>query len=338
MKCEECKELLLFYACGELEGKSRAEVEAHIATCAGCAAALEQEKQLLEALVASEPVHDFEVADSPAARLLAECRAGLADALDRLERPSLLARLWQQMRVAEWLTARPALGAAFLILLGIVLGQSVPLLLQRPTPAGGSDAAIPVYGLPESARDLSKLNVEGINWSGTPEGGEVTVRFRQEDPRVLRGTLDNPDVRQLLMHVLENGQRFDSGLRMDSVEALKARSDDAEVRQTLCRTARQDRNPAIRLKAMEAVRSFGEDPQVREALLEALTSDSNPGVRVEAVTALRTMAENGEALPQMAGDARLVAALRKCMQKDPNTYVRLQSAAAMRKINSPETH
>ncbi len=72
------------------------------------------------------------------------------------------------------------------------------------------------------------------------------------------------------------------------------------------------------------------DPQamVRQTLLDALVDDSNPGVRMEAVNALRNMAASG----QMDSDDHSVAVLRERMQKDPNTYIRLQSAAAIRDI------
>jgi HEAT repeat protein len=64
---------------------------------------------------------------------------------------------------------------------------------------------------------------------------------------------------------------------------------------------------------------------VRQTLLGALVEDRNPGVRVEAVDALRGMAEKGDA----PSDDHMVSVLRDRMQNDPNTYIRLQSAAAL---------
>jgi hypothetical protein len=84
----------------------------------------------------------------------------------------------------------------------------------------------------------------------------------------------------------------------------------------------------VRLKALDALN--GAEPQelVRNTLLDALTADQNPGVRIEAINALRSMAEKG----QVTSDQHMISVLRQCMQKDPNTYIRLQSAAAIRDL------
>jgi hypothetical protein len=93
----------------------------------------------------------------------------------------------------------------------------------------------------------------------------------------LTGSLDDSDVRRVLTYVVKNGERFNSGVRLDCLDALKARSQDKEVRSALLEAARKDQNPAVRLKALEALRDSTGEGSVREALLEALQHDSNPG-------------------------------------------------------------
>ena len=87
---------------------------------------------------------------------------------------------------------------------------------------------------------------------------------------------------------------------------------------------------AVRLKALEALN--GSDMQdsdmVLQTVLDALESDQNPGVRIEAVDTLRDMAAKG----QVASDDRALAVLRDRMAKDPDTYIRAQSAAAIREL------
>jgi HEAT repeat protein len=83
----------------------------------------------------------------------------------------------------------------------------------------------------------------------------------------------------------------------------------------------------VRLRALEALRGFEQDDNVRQTLLDALLEDSNPGVRVEAINALRGLAEKGT-----LDDPRLVNVLRDRMQRDPNNYIRMQSAAAIRQL------
>ena len=64
------------------------------------------------------------------------------------------------------------------------------------------------------------------------------------------------------------------------------------------------------------------------ANVKVLLVDDNPGVRVEAINALRAIADRSEAQP----DGELVNVLRDRMQHDSNSYIRMQSAAAMRKL------
>jgi HEAT repeat protein len=100
---------------------------------------------------------------------------------------------------------------------------------------------------------------------------------------------------------------------------------------------------------LDALRdSIGED-SVRETLLEALRHDANPGVRVEAVNLLVRALEGdsldapgSSELPSaevaaLTGDSsvgRVVRALEDLQRRDPNRYVRLRSAAALRQIGS----
>jgi len=84
----------------------------------------------------------------------------------------------------------------------------------------------------------------------------------------------------------------------------------------------------LRLKALEALN--GSEPQdiVRQTLLDALVDDQNPGVRVEAINELRDMASKG----QVVSDDHMISVLRDRSEKDPSTYIRLQSAAAIRDL------
>jgi HEAT repeat protein len=146
------------------------------------------------------------------------------------------------------------------------------------------------------------------------------------------GSPDDADVQRALTFVLENGQRFDSGVRMDSLEVLRTRCVDPEVRRAVCTAALSDRNAGVRIKALEALQGFEEDSTVRQTLIEALQNDSNSSVRVEAINllvdALRTQSSSGSADPKILG------VLRDRLRNDPNRYVRLQSAAALRQIGA----
>ena len=185
------------------------------------------------------------------------------------------------------------------------------------------------------------------------------MQLRAEQPVTLSGSLDDADVRRVLTYVVRNSERFDAGVRLDCLDALKSRIRDVEIRSALLDAARHDQNPAVRMKALEALRDVVGERDVRDALLESLNRDSNPGVRVEAVNLLVRSLEL-ESLPQMpeAPDSdmpmiapnapalaltgadpsvrRVVRALEGLQHSDPNRYVRLRSAAALRQIGPPD--
>jgi HEAT repeat protein len=140
--------------------------------------------------------------------------------------------------------------------------------------------------------------------------------------------VNDNDVKQVLMYVLHNNQRFDPDVRLDAVDLLRARNNDPDVRSALCQAVHTDHNAAVRLKALEALN--GAEPQdlIRQTLLDALVDDQNPGVRVEAINALRDMAAKG----QVDADDHMLSVLRERMRKDPSTYIRLQSAAVIRDL------
>jgi hypothetical protein len=325
MQCNEFERKAVFYACDELAPDERQALEQHAATCAACAASLAHEQELIAAVSAR-------LADEPSPVLLAQCRGDLADALDDASHFGFKRRLMAWLRPATWFVVRPAWSAAICVILGITLGITVPRWLQthdaqsEGTLSAGSMVVRPPSDLSgQDLRSVSRINF--VPGAGAGQSG-VQLYYVGEEPRVLSGTLDDSDVRRALMYVVQNNLQFDSGLRLDSLEALRARSDDADVRSAFCFAARNDRNPGVRLKALEALRGFELEDQVRKTFIDALLRDDNPGVRVEAINALRSVADHSEGKP----DAELLKILRDRMQNDPNSYIRLQSAAAVRKL------
>jgi hypothetical protein len=326
MRCEEFERLVVFFACDELEPAEREAVEQHAAACGACAASLAREKDLIAVVAAHRTVE-------PSAVLLAQCRGELADKLDDLSpaEAGFAQRLKTWLYPQAWMAMRPAWSAALFVLLGIALGITLPrYLLNRDTQSAETASANPVVvRAPSDFSSTDLRTVDRINFvpgAGAVQPG-VELFYRGAQPRVARGSLDDGDVRRALIFVMQDNVLFDSGLRLDSLEALRARSDDAEVRGAICRAARNDANPGVRLKALEALRGFTQEAQVRKTLLDALLRDDNPGVRIEAINALREAAVSQP-------DPELLKVLRDRMNNDPNSYIRLQSAAAVRQIGT----
>jgi len=353
-RCADVAPLLVFYACDEVDPQERKQIDAHLAVCPTCSDQLGQESVFQTAFSGASQAAD---ALDPTGALLAQCRSELSEHLDDLQAPPEQEHWVPFGWVRRWMAVRPALSAAALVLVGIGVGTQVTPWLAL---SGGGDGsgdrlgqAVNVMAPPRiTDEDLSKMAVAGINFAPTADAapGTLQVQVRTEQPLMVIGNVDNTDVRRVLTYVVANGERFDPGVRLDCLDALRARSNDAQVRHALVAAARKDPNAAVRLKALEALRdSIGED-SVREALLEALRHDANPGVRVEAVNLLvRSLEGDSQDGPESASELpstevtslsndssvdRVVRALEDLERSDPNRYVRLRSAAALRQIGT----
>ena len=355
--CAEVAPLLVFYVCDEVSAHERATIDAHLAACEDCRAQLAEERSFQETVGAMP-----QAAESldRASVLLAQCRSELAEKLDDLTTPPVKERAPAFLWLRRWVTLYPAWSGALLVLFGLVAGVESTKWFTGRNDANALDQAVNVRPGPRITQEqLAKMAVAGVNLTPSLGSGTQNVRLQlsAEQPMVLTGDLDDADVRQVLMYVVENGDRFDSGVRLDCLDVLKARAKDVQVRGALLTAVRKDRNPAVRMKALESLRDATSDRMVRETLLEALQQDSNPGVRVEAVNLLVRSLDAGEpdsAVQPVLGDldapehemtaprahgvppdeslANVIRALQDLQRKDPSQYVRLRSSAALREI------
>lgn len=359
--CAEIAPLFVFYLCNEVDGRERARIEEHLAKCELCRTQLSEERSFQEAMGGvSQAADELDTAGV----LLAQCRSELAEQLDDLARPRVRETTLRFAWLRRWLIVHPGWSGAVLVALGLVLGVQSTQWFASGNAGKGMDQAIDVRpSLRLTDDQLSKMSLAGINWtpSSSTDKQNVRLQLNAEQPVVLTGSLDDSDVRRVLTYMVENGERFDPGVRLDCLEALKARARDVAVRNALLAAARKDQNPAVRLKALEALGDTLSDQTVRDTLLQALQYDTNPGVRVEAVNLLvRSLQNSPEALmplpdlaeghamvpgqaarpmmPAVAGGsadesmANVVRTLEDLQRKDPSRYVRLQSAAALRQI------
>jgi hypothetical protein len=327
--CLEFDQRLVLYAAGELDEAGSAAVEAHLRQCPACAASLEAERSLLE-LVASVS------AAAPATGMLANSRAELADALDDADERRPFVHWIGSLVPSSWLSLHPAWGAVLLLVLGFSLGTFAPHWL-RPAVAPSSSPALPTNNAAVfDPQEMRSADISGINWTPGSDSAapQVQVQLTSQQPMVIQGTVDNDNVKQVLCYVLRNNTRFSPDVRLDSVELLRQRSNDADVRQALCQAVHTDHNPAVRLKALEALQGAEPLDLVRQTLVDALLDDSNTGVRIEAINTLRGLARQGKVL----SDPRVVEVLRERTRKDPNAYIRIESAAAIRDLGPPHKY
>ena len=352
LQCREVSPLLVFYACGETSEQENALIDQHLGACAACASQLAEERglheSLMEALQASEQLDTGGI-------LLSQCRSELAETLDDLSAPQAHDSWRPAGWLRRWMAMRPVLSGAFLVLFGVALGtQLLPWISSRLDTNSSAQTVNVSPSAKFTDEQLAKMAVAGINLTPTPDGtpGTLQVHVRTEEPLVLSGSVDDPDLRRVLTYVVENGEQTDPGVRLDCLEALRARTNEHDVRRALLYAARKDQNPAVRMKALESLRDAVADKTVQETLVDALEHDANPGVRVEAVNLLvHSLEQNaGDASPNAEpvlapeGPSRpldpslehMVRALQELQRSDPSRYVRQRSAAALRQIGPRE--
>jgi HEAT repeats len=356
MRCDEVAQLLVFLACGEVTADERAGIESHVAECAECRAQLAEVGEFHESLTAVPQAAD-EL--DRTGRLLAQCRSELSEHLDEISAPPVERESWRPFGfVRRWMALRPGWSAAGLLAAGAILG--VQVLQWLPTNDSNLNGrAVNVSAAPKLTDDqLARMAVSQINVAPNVDGVPTTfqVQLRAEQPVVLSGNLDDSDMRRVLTYVVKNSDRFDPGVRLDCLDALRAKIGDTEIRDALLEAARRDKNPAVRMKALESLREVASEEDVRDAVLESLEEDANPGVRVEAINLLvRSLEMEMPPAPEMNSDEPMVAptapaalaqsdpsvrrvlhALEQLRRSDPNHYVRLRSAAALRQIGPSE--
>lgn len=354
IRCEDIESLAVLYACDELDSDARAAVDAHAAQCPACAAVLSREARLLQAIASlDQPADTLD----RSGLLLAQCRSQLAETLDDREvRTDHSSSVWRSIfsPVAWWgglrhtLIYHPAMSMAVLVVAGFlagVAGQRLRVVPPQFAPPGqpvasatlsasgtassastSSNAAAPSRVTDEQLRRVDSAHVAWVtpSGSGTPT---VQVELRSPTPVNIVGAPDDADVQRALTFLLENGQRFDPNVRLDSLDVLRMNAADPDIRRTLCAAARLDRDPGVRLKALEALQGFEQDPAVRSAVLDALESDGNPSVRVAAIHLLRSAVRSGNAY--VARDPQTLEVLRDRLRNDPSMEIRQQSAAAL---------
>ncbi len=315
MSCKDLEEILWLYLYDELPAERRAACESHFGACGGCRSRLDEARRLVEAL-------NQRPAREPSPELVVECRQELDEALDREQLG------WRGL-LREWFGPLPGLplsraaGVVTLALFAFGLGWT---LRSRGTQV--PPAARPLSSSSFVGTDLDDLRINGITRVvPDPKTGEVRITLDAERRVTMEGSLDNPDIRRVLLYALKGYDN--AGIRRDTLDALRVRSGNPSVRAALLYTLRKDPNPGVRLEALEAVGGMECGSDVHRALVEAVESDTNPGVRVAAVDALiqHATAEN---------DKSLLPALERLAARDANSYVRLKCAAAVRKLSRDE--
>ncbi len=307
MKCEIAQQNIILAQYGELPDELQLPLEQHLAGCEDCRREWNALLALNEELALAPMVE-------PSPNLLTACRVHLDEALDNLPPRSIPQRFFgSAFRWLGFLQGAPAL-ATLLLGMGFLGGN----FLARYQAAHAPQLPRPV--IVSDTADGSIASVSGI--VQTPNSELVQVKYNRLVPEMVQGSLDDPQIRQLLL--LGTKLATSSDVHADSVALLanECRSgldcDNSDgganaFRGALVYSLRHDGSAVVRLKALNGLQPYvAQNEQVRDAVLDALLYDKSVDVRTQAISMLTPV----------EADSSVRQVLRTVSSQDANPAIR----------------
>ncbi len=316
MKCEVAEPKIVFYAYGELEDESTPELERHLAECDGCRQELRGVQAMQNAMFLS-PVLE------PSPNLVARARVALDEAWTTCQRAASPTAFWAHgsagwVRYARHLRCRRCWWASAFS--AAALRRAIRM---RARPVRSRRSFSPAH------RAGAVSSVSGI--VQTPDSDLVQVSYNRIVPETIQGTMDDPQIKQLLMLATQN--HTDNDVRANSVSMLadKCRAGDcdasmggADVRKALMVSLRYDKSPAVRMKALEGLQPYvSNDSNVRDAVLETLMNDASSNVRAAAINLLQPV----------QADSSVRQVMHTVSTQDQNPYIRNASRTYLQQVS-----
>lgn len=310
MNCDLAQECIVLAVYGELPDDRAHQLEQHLAACERCRQEIEAVSGLQKAM-AILPVVE------PSPSLLARTRLRLDEALDAMPHGGMLRRMVQSFRRgAGNLRGAPAMTSLLLVgglAAGAWGGYRTGFRTAASQPPVASDNPIP-----HLIADVDAAQIAGVSSiTLDPDTDNVEVRFERVVPETAFGTLDDPQIRQLLL--LGAWRAATPAVHDHSVDLLarECRAGRActggPIRNTLMQSLRYDKDPSVRLKALQGLEPYIPlDTRVRDAVLEALLKDSDAQVRSQAISELAPV----------EADSSVQEVLQTVASQDQSPYIR----------------
>jgi anti-sigma factor RsiW len=312
MECELAQQQIALFAYGELPDDQCHALEGHLTSCKRC-------QEELAAVQALQQAMALAPAQEPSANLLAQARMRLEEALDNMPRAGWLVRLQQSMFRGVSVLGRAPVAASALLVVGLGCGgfAGFEYAEQHMIPATPSTAT--VAEAPAIPRDHDKIAmVESI--AREPDSENVVIHFNRLVPETTEGSLDDQQIRQLLLAGTE--RPADLAVAQNSISLLADeclaghQCPDGPVRNALLVALWHDQDAGVRLKALNGLKPYvAEDMRVRDGVVEALLDDPDATVRSRAI----------ELLQPVQADTSVREALHTVASEDDNPHIRTVS-------------
>jgi hypothetical protein len=321
MNCELAQEDIVLSVYGELPDDRAHRLEQHLAQCEHC-------RQEMEAIAGLQKAMSGVPVAEPSPSLLARARLRLDEALDAMPQGGFFRRVSQRFRRAVGTLQGAPVMAMFLLVAGVAAGgwsgyRAGQRTAHASQPVQNAAAAVPVVA------DVDAAQIDGVSSITLEPGSEnVEVRFNRVIPETAFGTLDDPQIRQLLLLGARN--RANPVVHVDSVNLLAQECRNGHqctggpIRNALMVALRYDRDAGVRRKALEGLEAYiPMDTRVRDAVLEALLHDSDAGVRTEAIGLLEPV----------DADSAVQEVLETVANRDQNPQIRTMSRQYLQQVS-----
>lgn len=293
MNCEVAHERIVTATYGDLPDEYTHELERHMASCPDC----EKEREQLQAL---KVLADAYPVEEPGPNLIARSRLRLEEALDALPPMRWYERMGRRM-ANNFASLRAAPVAAMILLLaGGGIGSVAGYKLAQDHAAREASASATAEAEPAAQTRLHAARTELsrvsdvasiVSIQRVPNSHMIEVNYSRVVPERVKGSLNNPAIRRLLMLASEDSSS--AGVRDDSVTLMadECRSGrdcrPSGILEALMVALLYDNNPNVRMTALHGLEPYvAQNLRVRDAVLEALLNDADPAIRSAAINML----------------------------------------------------
>ncbi len=315
MNCESAQLNIVLAQYGELPDELQLPLEQHLNTCDVC------RREWNAMLALGEDLAQVPVVE-PSPNLLAGSRMRLDEALDSMPPRSAVQRIWgNAFRWFGYVQGAPAL-TVLLVGVGFLGGSTIARYQAAHAPQ------LPRPVVTSNTSQAAIANVSGI--VQTPDPKIVQVKYNRLVPETVQGSLDDPQIRQLLLmgtklaanaevhkdavSLLVNQCLADSSCNETSADGPNS------VRGTLLASLRYDNSEQVRMKALEGLQPYvAQDENVRNAVLDTLLNDQSPDVRSAAISMLEPV----------QADSSVRRVLRSVSTQDSSAAIRNASFHAL---------
>lgn len=313
--CKEKQQQLLLLYYEELSDPAKGLLQEHLLNCTDC----QQYYAHLDGLGKIFPRQDLPQADD----------ATMAVLRNSIQRQILTGKTSGDNFFRRLLYLAPIVRIALATLLFIVgyfsgrQQQTTPAIF----PVENLLTASQVVNTSNSAINPVLANINRVNYD--PKSGQVSIRYTTVNHIDLSGSLDDPEVRQLLREALL--EENNPAIRLHAVKAVGRLTESPDVTpgpdiiEALTFLVDREQNPGVRLKALQVFRTLLPDPLVKAVILNVLLNEQNVSLRREALQAVTSH-------PLSEDDINI---LRRVARRDTNSYIKRAAREAIENVSQP---